>query len=168
MRNHGWTLTGLLLAVALAALLAGLAAPTFSGLLADLRRSTTLTLVHGALHGARRLAAAHGRPVFLCALEADGRCSGVRDWSGYLLAVLEEPDGPPLRTWSLPRLAPGARLHSNRAVIQFSPLPASATPATLLYCDPRGSGFSGAVILSNSGRPRLALGTQLSEPAECS
>ncbi len=168
MRDHGWTLTELLITLALAALLAGLAAPTFAGLLADLRRSTTLTLIHGAMHSARRLAAAHGRPAFLCALGTDGHCSGALDWSGHLLAVFKDPDEPPLRTWLLPPLAPGGRLSSNRPVIQFSPLPPAATPATLLYCDPRGSQFSGAVILSGSGRPRLAPGAQLAEAAGCS
>lgn len=168
MRNHGWTLTELLTALALAALLAGLAAPTFAGLLADLRRSSTLTLIHGALHGGRRLAATHGRPVFLCALDAEGRCSGALEWSGHLLGVLQHAEGPPLRTYPLPRMAPGGRLSSNRAVIQFSPAPPSATPTTLRYCDPRGSRFSGAVILSGSGRPRLEVGTHPAETPECS
>lgn len=167
MRDHGWTLTELLVALTVAALLAGLAVPTFAGLRADLGRSTTLTLIHGALHGARRLAATHGRPVVVCALDTDGRCSGARDWSGLRLGVFQDPDGPPLRTWSLPRMAPGGRLSSNRPVIQFSPQPPSATPATLFYCDPRGSRFSGAVILSGSGRPRLEAGTHLAEAAEC-
>jgi prepilin-type N-terminal cleavage/methylation domain-containing protein len=167
MRDHGWTLTELLIALALAGVLTALAAPTFAGLLADLRRSATLTLLHGAAHTARRLAAAQGKPVLLCALGHDGRCSGHLDWSGQPLAITTGLEDPPLRTWSPPRVPAGVRLSSNRPLIHFSPLPPSASPATVLYCDPRGSRFSGAVILSATGRPRVTVGAALPEPTGC-
>ena len=168
MRNHGWTLTELLIAVGLAVVLAGLAVPTCASLLADLRRSSALTLVHGAFHTARRLAAAHGRPVLLCGLDADGQCSGTLDWSGLALGVRMDLQYSPLQTWTMPPAPTGTGLRSNRPVIHFFPLPPAATPATVIYCDPRGPNATGAVILSSSGRPRVALGAELAGAASCS
>ena len=152
--SRGFTLIELLVALALAAILATIAYPAFSGWLQDSRRDAIVTLALHAVHAARQFAATRDESMELCGSIDDLHCSGAGDWSRGLLIV--GVDGVVHRR--LPALQPdrGPTLRSNRDIIFFEPGISYASPATITICDRRGSRAARAVIVSRSGRPRVA------------
>lgn len=160
---RGHTLAELLVVLALAAILAGLAMPAFAGLLQDSRRDA---IVHGLLHAvhtARQLAALRGEDLRLCGSADQQRCSGSTNWSGGLLVT--DAAGTVWR--SQPAAVGAPRLRSNRTVIGFEAGTSFATPATIVVCDRRGAAAARAVIVSRSGRPRVSDRDASNRPLQC-
>lgn len=145
----GHTLSELLVALGLVAILAAAAAPSFAAWLLDLRRDAAVAASLHAIHVARQLAAVRGENVSLCGNRTEDACSGLTDWSGGLLVAT---DGGQAKR-SLP-MSGQTRLHSNRAEIRFAAGSGHASPATLTICDRRGPGAARTVVVSRSGRPR--------------
>jgi type IV fimbrial biogenesis protein FimT len=152
--TRGFTLVEMMVGLAVLALLAALAAPGFGDYLRDCRRAATVNAIAHALHAARELAGSIGEPVELCASHDGTGCSGGLDWRGSLL--LRAVSGDTLRVLPLPRADAGLSVRSNRRAIRVAPLEPSATTATLTVCDDRGAPAARAVIVSRSGRPRIA------------
>lgn len=149
----GHTLVELVVVLAAVGALAGLAGPSFSATLADVRRLAAITEILGAIDAARRVAAARGRPVSLCVTDSRGNC-GAPVARG--LAV-DDGSGAPGAHRLLERLLPESqRLQSNRDVIRLAAGGLAATPASLVLCDRRGSRAARAIIVSRSGRPRVS------------
>jgi type IV fimbrial biogenesis protein FimT len=145
----GHTVVELLATLAIVAILAAAALPSFARWLLDLRRDAAVTLSLHAVHVARQLAAVRSETITLCGRRDDQRCTGSMNWSGGLLVAA--PNGRLQR--DLP-LASASGLHSNRAEIQFEAGTGHATPATLSVCDRRGPASARTVVVSRSGRPR--------------
>lgn len=170
-RVQGLSLVEMLVVVALLAVSATLAAPSFGGLVRDLRRAATLTALSHALHQARVAAAASGRSIRVCATRDRRSCSGETRWGPVLLQRPAGADGAE----ALRRVVvlPGGRgpqsIRSNRSFIEFAPLAPAASTATITVCDDRGAAAARALIVSRTGRVRLsdrsAAGEALSCPA---
>jgi type IV fimbrial biogenesis protein FimT len=161
---HGHTLTEVLAVLALVAILAGAAIPTFAGLLLDSRRDATLLAALHAVHTARQLAALRGEEVELCGSADHQSCSGTGDWSsGMLIRSAGEPE----RSLQIQGAAGGPRLRSNRPTIGFEAGTSFASPATLSICDRRGPTAARAVIISRSGRPRVSDRDASERPLRC-
>ncbi|MBM5811937.1 MAG: prepilin-type N-terminal cleavage/methylation domain-containing protein [Gammaproteobacteria bacterium] len=160
---RGHTLAELLVVLALAAVLAGLAMPAFAGLLHDSRRDAAVHGLLHAVHTARQLAALRGEEVRLCGSMDRQRCSGSADWSGGLL--LTDAAGTVWRNQPAAEAAP--RLRSNRTSISFEAGTSFATPATIVVCDRRGPAAARAVIVSRSGRPRASDRDASNRPLQC-
>lgn len=167
-RMPGFTLTELMAGLAVAALLAVLAAPGFGTYLRNARQGAALNALVHAVHAARTVGGARGRPVGLCG-SADGHhCTGSGDWSrGVLLRALD--DGSPDGSRFTPMGDGRGRLsvRSNREVIEFRPLSRFATPATVTVCDDRGAAAARAVIVSRTGRPRVSDRDPGNRPLRC-
>lgn len=90
--QRGFTLVELLVALAVAAILFGVAIPSFQGLLERQRSWTALNDLRSSLHQARELAVRERTPVTVCR-SADAReCGTGSGWSdGWI--VFEAPDG---------------------------------------------------------------------------
>jgi hypothetical protein len=58
-------------------------------------------------------------------------------------------------------------MQGNRATLSFRAFGQSGVTATYVFCDPRGSGAARAVIISQTGRPRIALRTAAGDPLDC-
>lgn len=147
--QNGHTLSELLAALLIVAILVAAAAPSFAGWLLDLRRDAAVTASLHALHLARQLAALRHEAVSVCGTRGDLLCSGRTDWSAGLMIAA---DGGQMRR-ELP-VGPAVLLHSNRTAIRFEAGTGYATPATLSVCDRRGPSSARTVIVSRSGRPR--------------
>ena len=156
MDGRGFTLVELSIALAVSAALLVAGAPGFHEFLRDCDRTATLGSLLGAIHSARRLAAVSGHPVELCPTRDGDDCSGESRWDGDLL--LRPPPASDLAPRVLPILAhrPPQTVRANRDVLNFAPLRPSATTATITVCDDRGSRAARAVIVSRTGRPRVA------------
>jgi type IV fimbrial biogenesis protein FimT len=153
-RARGVTLLELLVVLGIVAIIAGFAAPLFTGLLLDSRRTAAVaTTLHG-VNLARQLAAVRGEAIRLCGSRDAQQCSGVTDWSSGLL-VANTRDSL-RRSLPLPGGAGTSAIRANRHDVTFEGGTGFATPATLTICDRRGGPSARAIIISRSGRPRVS------------
>jgi len=156
MSPKGFTLLEMLAAMAVLALIGLLATPSLRDYLRDCRRAAAVNAVAHAVHTARTLAGSIGQSVELCATTDGRHCAGGTDWAGSLLLHAPASTAGPLRVVPLSLGRSRQSLRSNREVLRFAPLVPSATTATLTVCDDRGSPSAMAVIVSRTGRPRIA------------
>lgn len=157
-RQHGLTLLEVLTAIAIVAVLAGLAVPALDRVVLNARRTAAMEALVRAAWFARIEALQRGRPVLLCASSDGERCTADPGaWSdGWLVAPADSP------TLALRRGAgatdPRARLLANRSAFSFEPYERRSTNGTLAWCDDRGAAAARAVVIAPTGRPRLEHG----------
>ena len=159
MRHRGFTLAELLVALAIGALLLALAAPGFTrqrGTTA-LRAASNETLA--ALQLARRLALARGQSVTVCP-SADGVVCSLAGTEWLLFANApggsdsrREPADELLRRWTLPG---GVRVSGTRGYAAFQPRAGSAVTVTFEFCHHAAPAAALAIVVSQSGRPRVS------------
>lgn len=163
-RIEGLTLAELVVSLAVAAVLAALAAPGF----AALRHSATLTATGdqllGALYFAQASAARTGIPAVVCLLPGPslqcGRLPGApaAGWLSFLENVPRAPadfTGGDTRLGQA-RLDSGVILRGTRPAVTFWPAARAGTTTTFTLCDARDRSSGLAVIVSETGRPRVA------------
>lgn len=170
----GVTLIELLIGLAVLAIAGTLAIAGFGSLRRTASIAANVSEMVAALNLARGAARARGRPVVVCQ-SADGeRCLRAPDqWTQHWLVVVQGDGETPgqrheeeelLGTW---RTAPHIRLRGSRAVVTYWPAPRSATTATFAFCDHRSAAGAQAVIVSQSGRPRVSRVAADGGPLDC-
>lgn len=160
MRDRGYTLTEMMVVVAITALMLALAAPGLQRQRAHaaLRIVTTQTL--SALHLARRLALARGQSITVCGTVDDVRCvSGGTRWllfaNGAQGTDARRDIGDViLRRWSVPQ---DVLISGTRGYATFLPRPGAAATVTFEFRHPALPGTVRSVIVSQTGRPRVAV-----------
>jgi type IV fimbrial biogenesis protein FimT len=172
-RPHGFTLWELLctLGIAAAALTAGV--PAFRTLLLDARLTADVNGWILAVQLARSEAAKRGRPVIVCKTDDTRRC-GAPDLAadaGWMVYVNLDDDYPPERSATEPLLYVHdleltGTMTSNRPYYEFRPRRRS-TNGTTVFCDRRGAPAAKAVIVSYTGRPRVARVDADGRPLKC-
>jgi type IV fimbrial biogenesis protein FimT len=86
LKQQGFTLLELMMTVAIAAILFGVAIPGFSDLMANNRLVTTSNELVTSIHYARSEAVRREVPVSVCASEDGQSCSGENNWgSGWVV-----------------------------------------------------------------------------------
>jgi len=165
--QQGISWVELLVVIGIAALLAFMAAPSFSRVRANAASLAASQALLGALHLARSQALLLSQPTVLC-LTADGqRCLSdarrfeARGWLVFIDRVRRRVgSGPPQldRGDELVRRHDAAyplQLHGTRAAVTYWPVSRAGTTATFTVCDAHALAPVRAVIVSQSGRPRL-------------
>jgi type IV fimbrial biogenesis protein FimT len=167
MDGRGFTLVELLIALALAAAVAVTGIPSLREFLRDCERTATVQALLQAVHSARRLAALSGHRVELCPTRNGEDCSGDLLWDGNLL--LRPAPGSELTPRVLPSQVrrPPQTVRANRSALTFAPLRPSATTATITVCDDRGPRAALAIVVSRTGRPRVAARDASGDPWSC-
>ena len=169
----GTTLVELLTALAVCAVLASLAAPSFQTLYRDGRRTAA---VNGFLHTvflARSEAIKRGEIVSVCHSSDGQRCDPGVDWSmGWIVFVNRDRDEPPERDAAEPLIfsstgSSGVLITSNRRGYSFRPVTQAVVNGTIVFCDARGSTQARAIIISHTGRPRVAQLDADGKPLRC-
>lgn len=157
----GHTLAELLIVLGLAAVVAAFAAPTFRELGANVRRDALVEELRASLLLARTEAVARGVPVVVCP-SADGfACRTEPAWSrGWLVRPRHAAPDPGAAVLSAVRNDAPLYVHGSRLALEFQPTAAAATTATFTVCDWRGSDAARAVIVSRTGRVRVARGVE--------
>lgn len=162
-RNPGFTLYELLLTIILAAMLAGLAVPSFAASLARQRQRTEIDALFHAIHLARKESVMRKKVVSLCPSRDGASCSASRDWSlGWLMFENTDRDSPPRIDHGEPvltrhKVADGVRISANRKGFTLRSTFLRATNGTFVVCDPAGRIAPKALVVSYTGRPRVAV-----------
>jgi len=161
-KPQGFTLYELLITAFLVSILAGLAIPSFTDLLARQRQRTEIDALFHAVHLARKESIMRRKVVSLCP-SIDGRlCTPSRDWSsGWLMFENKDRDSPPrvdadepvLLTHTTPS---EVRIVANRQGFTFRATFLRATNGTIVVCEPKSRIIPKALVISYTGRPRVA------------
>jgi type IV fimbrial biogenesis protein FimT len=145
--------------------LAGLASWALPGLAVTLRNAAQTTRVNlfvQAVHLARTEAIKRNGVVSLCPSADGATCRAGGSWTdGWIVFVNDDRDSPAVRDAGeqLLRAYPrwdGGHVSSNRATLSFRAFGQMGVTATVAFCDDRGPAAAKAVIISQTGRPRIA------------
>lgn len=172
-RTRGYTLYELLVSTLLIVTVLAIGVPSFSALLARQRQRVEIDALFHAVYQARTESIMRRKVVSLCP-SADGRaCSPGTDWSlGWLMFENADRDSPPRvddgeRVLLQHTVGPGITIRANRRGFTLRSVFRRATNGTLVICDPGGRIAARALVVSHTGRPRVALRTTSGEPYSC-
>ena len=171
--NQGFTLYELLITLVLVALLTSLALPSLAGSIARGRQSVEIDALFHAVHLARKESILKRKVVSLCPTLDGRQCSAEKDWSGgWLLFENRDRDSPPrvdagesvLRQHHV-----GDNIHivANRKGFTLRATFLRATNGTFVFCDPAGRIEPKALVISYTGRPRVARRTTKGDLYSC-
>jgi len=158
----GYSLYELLMTLSIAAIIFGLGLPSFGRLTADKRLYVESTAFFHAVHRARQESIVRRRVVSICPSADAQYCDPDGDWSrGWIIfankgwtGLGERDDTETLISHH--RVGKTARIEANRAIFSFRSTHKRATNGTLIVCDRSGRAEPRAVIISYTGRPRVA------------
>ena len=173
-RNRlGYTLYELLVTLAVASMLIVFGVPMLGDSLARSRQSVEINALFHAIHLARKESVVRRRPVSLCPSIDGESCSPGRDWSGgWILFVNEDGDQPPRlddgeAVLDRHDISEGTRVTANRRGFTLRAIHRRATNGTFVVCDSAGRIRPKALVVSWTGRPRVALETTRGDPYAC-
>ncbi len=173
-RAPGFTLWELLCTLGVAAVTLGAGIPTFRSFLLDARLTADVNAWVLAVQLARSEAAKRGRPVMVCQTADSWRCAtsaAGAPLAGWMVFVNLDDEYPPQRSPAEPLLymhTPelDGTIVGNRPYYEFRPGRRS-TNGTTVFCDVRGTPAARAVVVSYTGRPRVATRDADGRPLRC-
>jgi type IV fimbrial biogenesis protein FimT len=160
--QRGISLFGLAIALAITAIVAAAATPAYQRTTRQWAVSRSAQDLLAALHQARSSATARALPVALCQTDAPGHCGATAGtMQGWQLFGENTITSPPrldagdelLQVRTLP---PTVELQATRSAVTYWPTARAGTTATFVFCDRRNLAPPRAVIVSQTGRPRLS------------
>jgi type IV fimbrial biogenesis protein FimT len=162
-RHRGITLPELIFTLAIAVGLLGWGVPAFRDLQLNASRTREVNQFIQAVYLARSEAIKRNGVVSLCPSQDGESCAAAgTPWQrGWIVFVNVDRDSPAVRDDGEPVLrayAPWERgaVIANRATLSFRPFGQMGVTATVTFCDERGSAAARAVIISQTGRPRVS------------
>ena len=172
-RDYGYSLLELLLTIAVAAMLLTLGLPSFSSLKARNAQRVEINALFHAVHLARKGSIMRKQVVSLCPTANGVSCSPGRDWSGgFLVFENSDRDEPPELDDGEILLyrhlaSPSMKITANRRGFTLRATFLRATNGTLVVCDRAGRVRPRALVISYTGRPRVAEKTPRGRPYFC-
>ena len=173
IKNQGFTLYELLTTLVLVGLISSLAIPSFSAALARQKQRVEIDALFHAIHLARKESIMRRKVVSLCPSRDLETCSPSRDWSsGWLMFENKDGDSPPRVDRGEPVLARHSvreqvRIKANRKGFTLRATFLRATNGTFVLCDTRDRIQPKALVVSYTGRPRVADHTPKREFYSC-
>ncbi len=161
-RQSAFSLLELVLTVAVASIVIALAIPSFGDTLAKQRQRVEIDALFRAVHHAKKASVVRNQVVTLCATRDGELCANSADWSsGWMMFENSDRDSPPQRDPGEPRLRyhavhPDVEVSSNRRNYTLRSTQRRATNGTLVVCDRTGRVPPRALVISFTGRPRVA------------
>jgi len=172
-RDYGYSLLELLMTMAVAALILTLGLPSFAALKARNAQRVELNALFHAVHLARKASIMRKQVVSLCPSVDGTTCSPGRDWSGgFLVFENSDRDEPPALDASEVLLhrhvaSDSVKVTANRRGFTLRATFLRATNGTLVVCDRAGRVTPRALVISYTGRPRVAENTPRGEAYAC-
>ena len=173
MKMQGYSLLELLLTVAIAAILLFLGTAGFGRSVAESRMRAEMNGLFHAVHLARKESIMRRRVVSICSSVDGDRCSGTLDWSaGWIVFENRDRDEPPVRDAGEALLSRHSasdqiRIDGNRKGFTLRSVDLRATNGTLIVCDRSRRAASRALVISYTGRPRVARRNRRGQPYAC-
>lgn len=158
----GFSLFELIVTLGLVALILTIGVPSFGNIVANQRLRTDVDAVFHAIHLARKESIARRRVVSICPSVDGQQCDRTRDWSGgWMTFVNIDRDWPAVRDADEPVLrhnlvASANQVIANRESFSLRSTDLRATNGTLIFCDRSGRARTRAIVVSYTGRPRIA------------
>jgi len=173
-RQHGgFSLYELLMTLSLAALLVSIGLPSFSSLLARNRQAVEINALFHAFHLARKQSIMRRKVVSLCPSRDGETCLDSKDWStGWIMFENTDRDSPPhvdpgemvLRAHVV---SDSVRIIANRKGFTLRATFKRATNGTFVICDTQNRAAAKGLIVSYTGRPRVAFERPDGRPYSC-
>jgi type IV fimbrial biogenesis protein FimT len=171
--NSGFTLYELIMTLALVAVIVTLGLPSFGSIVASSRIRAETNALFEAVHLARKDSIVRRRAVSICPSLDGLNCDPHNEWStGWIRFVNTDRDDPPVRDPEEPvlryhRTEPGTVIVANRRGFTLRSTELRATNGTLIVCDGRARAEGRAIIVSYTGRPRVAWRDADGKPYDC-
>jgi type IV fimbrial biogenesis protein FimT len=172
-RTRGYSLYELLMTTALTAALLTVGIPSYSALTARQRQHAEINALFHAVHVARKESIMRRKVVSLCPSDDGLRCGASGDWSeGWLMFENSDRDSPPQvdageTILQRHRVAEDVIIKANRRGFTLRATVLRATNGTLVVCDARDRIRPKALVVSYTGRPRVAVATTRGRPYTC-
>lgn len=160
---RGFTLYELLVTLGLVALLLSIGLPSFSSALARNRQTIEINALFHAFHLARKESIMRRKVVSLCPSRDAATCLPGTDWStGWIMFENADRDSPPQidpgeSVLNTHQVADSIRIQANRRGFTLRATFLRATNGTLVVCDDEERIRPRGLIVSYTGRPRVAL-----------
>ncbi len=172
-RRHGFTLYELLVTLLVVAIVLAAGVPSFAALLARQQQRIEIDALFHAIHVARKESLMRRKVVSLCPSEDGKSCRPGRDWSqGWIMFENSDRDSPPridegeilLRHHAV---AENVTIRANRRGFTLRSVYLRATNGTFVICDRYERIAPKALVVSYTGRPRVASATTRGDPYSC-
>ncbi len=172
-QGGGYSLYELLMTLGLVAVLMSVGVPLLGALAADKRLRVEVDALFHAIYLARTESIARRRVVSICPSSDGQNCDPGYDWSvGWIVFVnkglrksLERTDDEVLLRHH--QVSKTSRIMSNRQGFSLRSTELRATNGTLVFCDRARRTESRAVVVSYTGRPRVARTDSRGKPYDC-
>jgi type IV fimbrial biogenesis protein FimT len=170
---NGYSLFELIMTLGLVGLILTLGVPSFGSIAANQRLRAEINALFHAIHLARKESIVRRRVVSLCPTLDGQVCKDDMDWSeGWMTFVnidrdwpaVRDPDEPVLHTFEV---NPANRIQANRRSFSLRSTDLRATNGTLIFCDRSGRAKPRALVVSYTGRPRVAYKDSRGQPYKC-
>jgi type IV fimbrial biogenesis protein FimT len=173
-RHRGITLPELVFSLAIVAGLLGWGVPSFREFRLNAARTREVNQFIQAVYFARSEAIKRNGVVSLCPSQDSEHCAptGTPWQTGWIVFVNLDRDSPAVRDDGEELLRVYAPWHdgtvnANRKTLTFRPFGQMGVTATFAFCDQRGSRAARAVIISQTGRPRVSDRSASGKPLSC-
>jgi len=157
-----YSLYELLLTLGLFAIVMTLGLPSFGNMVANHRLRVEIDMLFHAVHLARKESVVRRRVVTICPTRDGQRCEPSLDWStGWMMFVNDDRSDADTRDHDEPvlrhsKVDSGVRIAANRRSFSLRSTELRATNGTVVFCDPAGRVAPRALVISYTGRPRVA------------
>lgn len=169
----GYSLYELIMTLVLVALVLTLGLPSFGGIVANHRLRVEVDALFHAIHLARKESVMRRRVVTICPSRDGQGCEQTFDWSaGWIMFVNNDRDrqarrDPGEALLQVHDVRPNTRITANRMSFTLRSTELRATNGTLVFCDAARRADNRALIISYTGRPRVARKDRRGRPYNC-
>jgi type IV fimbrial biogenesis protein FimT len=172
-RICGYSLLELLMTTALVAMLFAIGIPSFSSITARQLQRVEIDALFHAIHVARKESIMRRKVVSICPSRNGKSCEPGTDWSaGWLMFENSDRDSPPEIDAGEPvlkshKVAKDIIIRANRRGFTLRATFLRATNGTFVVCDRQGRIPAKGLVVSYTGRPRVALTKTSGKPYLC-
>lgn len=172
-QTFGYSLYELLVTTTLIALLLAVAIPSFSSMTARQRQRVEIDALFHAIHLARKESITRRKVVSICPSRDGMSCAPGTDWSsGWLMFENRDRDSPPRIDAGEPilqkhKVSGNIIIQANRRGFTLRATFLRATNGTFIVCDSQDRIPAKGLVISYTGRPRVALKKTSGEPYFC-